>query len=143
MLGVWVDRNLALEVRVLRCGILKVSNEPLVTDVMLLTLPRLVEECDPNHDDDSVDDTERTSCKVIVLDVIINSFHNHGNTKNDTDNGHRNEPASVMDEPGEVEAEFFTVVVLDEVEWLHVLQEASQEHASTQTPLVFLPRDGD
>ena len=57
MLGVWVDRNLALEVWVLSRGILEVSNEPLVTNVMLLALPRFVEESDPDHDHDSVDDT--------------------------------------------------------------------------------------
>ena len=143
VLGVGVDGDLALEIVVLSRRILEIPHEPLIADVLLLSLPGLVEERDPDHDHDGVDDTQRTRREVIVLDAVLRGLDNHNNTKDDTDDGHRDQPACVMNQPGEVEAELLTVVVFDEVQGLHVAEEACQEHTTTQTPLVLLPGDTD
>ena len=118
--GVWVNRDLTLEIVVLGRRILEISHEPLIANVLLLPLPRLVEEGDPDHDDDGVDDTEWTCREMIVLDAVLRRLHNHNDSEDDSDEGHWDQPARVMNQPGEVEAKLLTIVVLDEVEGLHV-----------------------
>ena len=120
MFGVWVNRDLTLEIVVLGRRILEISHEPLIANVLLLPLPRLVEEGDPDHDDDGVDDTEWTCREMIVLDAVLRRLHNHNDSEDDSDEGHWDQPARVMNQPGEVEAKLLTIVVLDEVEGLHV-----------------------
>ena len=48
-----------------------------------------------------------------------------------------------MDQPSEVEAKLLAIVVLDKVEWLHVVEEAGSDHAIRQAPTVFHPRRVD
>ena len=52
---------------------------------------------------------------MIQFRVIFSRFNDHSYTEAYTDYSRRDEPASIMNEPGEVEAEFLTIVVLDEV----------------------------
>ena len=70
---------------------------------------------------------------------LVDSFKNHVNTEHDTYNGHRDELACVMDEPGEVEAELLTIVLFDEVNRLHIVEEFASNHTPRQTPPVLKP----
>ena len=45
-----------------------------------------------------------------------------------------------MDQPGEVKAELLPIVVSDEVERLHIVEESLQDHTVRQPPAIFQPR---
>lgn len=65
---------------------------------------------------------------MIPFLLIFKSLNDHSYTEACSDYGRRDKPASIMNEPGKIEAEFLTIVVLDEVEWLHISQEAFCNH---------------
>ena len=81
MLGVWVNRDLVLELIALGCCILKVSNQPLISDVVLLPLPTFNEKGNPDHNDDAIEDTKGRLQIVIGFFIILNTFDNHCNSK--------------------------------------------------------------
>ena len=117
------------EIRPLRRGILEVSDEPLIAYVVLLALPTLYKERDPDHNDQGVDDVQRVGQVVVRLDALTAAIGNHSDAKGDTDNGHWDEPTGIVDQPGEVKAKLLAKVVLNEIQRLHVLQEPTKDHA--------------
>lgn len=58
---------------------------------------------------------------MIPLCAFLNSLNYHSDTEDKANESDGNEPARVMDEPSKVESELFAIVVLDEIEWLHIL----------------------
>lgn len=58
---------------------------------------------------------------MIPLGTFVDSLNYHSYTEDHANDGHGDEPARVMDEPRKVEAELLAIVVLDEIDWLHVL----------------------
>ena len=58
MLSVRVNCLLVTKIITLSRHVLEAPYEPLVTNVVLLTLPTLVENSDPKHDDNAIDDTQ-------------------------------------------------------------------------------------
>lgn len=65
--------------------------------------------------------------------------HQVVDSESDSGNGRNPEPRSVEDEKGEIKAHFLPVVVLDEVDGLHVPGVLLVDHAPDQLPLVLLP----
>lgn len=58
MLSVRVNCLLVSKIITLSRHVLEVPYKPLVSNVVLLTLPTLVEQSDPKHDDNAIDDTQ-------------------------------------------------------------------------------------
>ena len=128
MLSVRVNGDLALEVCSFSGSISETSDEPLIGNVVLLALPTLSEEGWPDHDEHGVQNRQGRGQKVIPLGAFVDSLSYHSDTEDQANDSDRNEPARVMDEPREVEAELLTIVVFDEIQWLHVLQESLSNH---------------
>lgn len=120
-----------------------VSHQPLITDVILLALPTFMEHGHPNHDNQAVDDTQWRRKKIVPSTFLYNSIDDHDDSNHEADNGHWDQPTSVVDQPSEVEAKLLAIVVLDKVEWLHVFEETVSDHASRQAPPVIYPRRVD
>ena len=139
--NVGVDRHFVLEVKPLggRFG-LEAPDEPFVGDVVLLALPALIEQGDPDHDDYAVQDAEWRGEELAPFTTLLHRLYDHSNTETRANDGDRNEPARVMNQPGEVKAELLAIVVSDEVERLHIIQETLQDHTVRQSPAIFHPR---
>ena len=76
-------------------------------------------------------------CVLVTLDS-----HDHG--KDDTNNNRGNQPASVVDEPCEIEANLLSIIVFDDVDWLHIIQvRLCGEHTQRKTKPVLLPAIDD
>ena len=129
-----------LEVKPFSRGVLEAADEPLVADIILLTLPALMEQGDPDHDNYAVEDAQRRGEELAPWSILINRFYDHGYTETDASDGDWDEPACVMDKPGKIEAELRPVIVSNKVERLHVVQKALEEHTVRQSPTVVQPR---
>ena len=90
-----------------------------------------MEQSNPDHNSKTVYDAQRTGQKLVRRSSVLCSLNDHSDTKGDANDGNGNEPSCVMDEPAEVKAKLLPKVVLDEVKWLHVLQESSVYHAKS------------
>ena len=128
MLRVWINSYLAFEVLSLGCCIFKISYEPLVGDIILLTFPTFMEQSDPDHYAEAINDTIRSSHHRIELSSLVKSINDIGYSEEETNDGDRNEPARVMDKPSKVESKLLAIVVFDEIEWLHICKEAFEQH---------------
>ena len=140
VLGVWIYSNLASEVLSLSCCIFKISDEPFVGNVVLLTFPTLMEKSDPYHYADAIHDAIRRSHHRIKFSSFVKSINDIGYSKEEANDGDRDEPACVMDKPSKVESELLAVVVFDEIERLHICKEAFEQHTCRQTPSIIKPR---
>ena len=58
VLSVRVDLRLRLEFVTFCCYVLEVTNEPFIGDLVLFADPTLIEECHPDHHNDTIDKTE-------------------------------------------------------------------------------------
>ena len=139
MKGIGVDSQLTFEFRALLSDIFITTNKPLICDVVLLSLPTLIEKGDPDHDDEAVEDRNGRREELSPRALINDCIDDHCDTETESNDSHWNQPASIMDQPGEIEAKLLTVVIFDEIDRLHVAQEALEEHASRQTPFVLGP----
>ena len=99
-----------------------------------------MEKCCPDHDNKAVDDASWGCKDMVPFFILLVQGDDHVDGEADADNGHWDEPACVVHKPGEIEAEFFTVILLEEVDRLHVPQEiVSSHHAPRETPAVLEP----
>ena len=76
---------------------------------------------------------------MVVVATVSLTFDDHRNTEYEANYGDWNEPTGVMNQPGEVKAELFTVIILDKVQRLHVVEETMSNHAIRKSPPVVEP----
>lgn len=140
-LSLRVNGRLIIEIRSLCRDILEIAAKPHVSDKILLALPAFVEKRGPEHDEYTVEDHNGRGKQMRWLLLFGKVFNDHVNAEDGANDGSRDQPARVVNEPREVEAELLTIVVLDFVERLHVLQESDTVHHTSGEPkAVLFPR---
>ena len=103
MQGVWIDSSLTLELFALGGYIVEVAHEPLIGYLVLLSNPAFIEESNPDHHDYPVDEAKwRVEVLFRFFTVLVPVKH-HDTSKDEPDKHGWNQPASVMDQPSEVE----------------------------------------
>lgn len=103
---------------------------PEVGNCALGSFPVFEQDCRPDCNEDSIPDVP---LRVNIKDnQIVDSESN-------SRNGWNPEPRSVKDQKGEIKAHFLPVVVLDEIDRLHVLGVLLVDHAPDQLPFVLPP----
>lgn len=61
----------------------------------------------------------------------------------EAENGGNNQLAGIMKQPREIETKLLTIVECDEIEWLHVREEALEDESGNELVLVFMERLAD
>lgn len=107
--------------------------------MVLLALPALMEKSHPNHNDQAVDYAQGRRKELGVRFFFYYGVNDLDGTNDETNNGWRNQPARIMDQPGKVEAKLLSIVATNIIKWLHVVEEALAEHAFGQAPPVLHP----
>ena len=129
MLSVGVDHGLRQEFVTLGCNVVKVTDEPLIGDLVLFADPAFMEKCHPDHHYDSVDKTKRCVEPLVGSISVRPALEDHRQSKHETNDHDRDQPARVMNEPRKVEGHLLSVVVFDNIERLHVVEEVRRKHA--------------
>ncbi len=98
-----------------------------------------MEESDPDHHEQSVEEAKWGIEPICRLSVIIVANNNHDIAENAPNNHWRYKPASIVNKPGEVKRHFFSIVVFDDIEWLHVVLKFCRQHTKAQSESVVYP----
>ena len=75
---------------------------------------------------------------MVEIFVVLDSIDNHVDAEDGSNNGSRDKPARIVNEPAEVEAELLTIVVRYEVERLHVVYKTFEDEAFDKAVFVFV-----
>ena len=129
--GVWVNILDILELRSFPLVPLDVMGNPSAGNCGLSSLPTLNEDSCPDNDTDGVDGIDWSIESLPSFEnvtIFLKELNSLIDEDDQTENRGNDEHARVVDKPREIESEFLSIVLGNEVDWLHVLPEVAKHH---------------
>ena len=110
-----IDSLLSLEIIALCRHIPQIPNQQQVSNLVLLANPALMEAGDPDHHEDSIEEAKWRIQPLLGFGAVTETDCDHTAPKDTAHDHCWDQPACVMDQPGEIERHFLSIVVFNDV----------------------------